>query len=441
VPRLVRPSRPGPVPLSARGRAALALAAALLAASCGGGGGDAPAAEASAATEVDWVRGVMKDSYLYADRVPDADLSGAADAAAALAALRVEPPDRFSYVERRSRYEGFFDEGRAFGLGIGWRVDGDRAALRFVQPESPAGRAGLRRGDRLVAVGGTPVATLIAEGRLAQAFGPSEPGTSVTIETERDGARASATVARDWYAVSPVLAARTIVRDGTTVGYVALYTFTEPARAAWAEAIRTLAEAGARRLVVDLRDNGGGRLFVAAEVAGSLAPAEAVGQTFAELRFNARRAGDALRIPVPATPTTAVFERVVWLVSEQSCSATESLIAGLRPFRADAIVGTRTCGKPVGFEPRTRGETVLSAVSFEGVNRDGFGGWFDGLAPTCTVADEPLRPYGDETDPRLAEALRWLSTGACGPTAAAQAKSLPARPPREPGLAGETGLH
>ena len=425
--------------------AAAALAAALLAlAGCGGSPAPAPAPAPAAATEADWAATVMRTLYLYADRVPRADLSGAQSAEQVLEALRVNPPDRFSYVERRSTYEAFFDEGVTVGLGIGYRFDGDAIVLRFVQPASPAAAAGLARGDRIDAIDGVPVATLGSAERVSQALGPSQAGLAVRLGVLRAGApRREPTVTKAAYPVAPVLARTVIDRPSGPVGYVVLYTFTEPARQAWAEALAEVRAAGARRLVVDLRDNGGGRLFVAAEVAGSLAPARAAGEVFAQLRYNPRMSANDLRIDVPAHPGAGSFERVAWLVSESTCSAAESLIAGLRPFRADAVVGTSTCGKPVGFSPQTRDDKVLSAVTFESFNAEGTGGWFDGLAPTCTVSAEPWLPWGDPRDPRLAAALDWLDTGRCGAAAAAGAATVKRAGPQPGarGLASQTGLH
>lgn len=424
-----------------------AAAFATLVSGCGGGGTASVNGPGGGQTEVEWVKSVMTSLYLWSDRVPKVDVAMLSTAEEALESMRVSPPDRYSYVESRSAYEGFFDDGLALGLGIGYRVVDAGAVLRFVQPESPAGRAGLLRGDRIVTVDGVPVATLIAESRLSAAFGPAQEGLVVALGTERAGARRDASIAKAWYTVTPVPASRVIEHVGERIGYVALYSFTEPARTDWGKAIETLRAAGVRKLVVDLRDNGGGRLHVAAEVAGSLAPARAVGQVFAALRYNARNAGSDVVIDMPRHASTDGFDRVAWLVSDTSCSASESLIVGLRPYREDALIGTRTCGKPVGFNPQTRGDKVLNAVSFSGRNRDGYGDWFDGLAPTCTVSAEPFVAYGDSADPRVAEALGWLTSGRCSTASAAAADREPkaatqaASGDRATGLARETGLY
>jgi carboxyl-terminal processing protease len=428
---------------------ALAAAALTVAAGCGGEAPPGPtgpadpsasAVDAVAADEASWARAVMAERYLYADRMPATGASGATTAAEVLEALRVDPPDRFSYVERRTRQEAFFQEGRTVGLGIGYRVEGQAVMIRMVQPESPAGRAGLQRGDRLLAIDGKDTAQLVALGTLSEAFGAAEAGVSVRLTLARRGQAFERTVVKEAYPVSPLLAQRVIEYAGEPVGYVALYTFAEPTRAQWAQALGELRSAGVRRLVVDLRDNGGGRLAVAAEVAARLAPPSAAGQPFVLLQHAPARARDDRALLLPVDAVTGSFEEVAWLVSDLSCSAAEALIAGLRPYRDDPVIGSATCGKPVGFEPQTRGEVVLNAVTFAMLNRDGLTDWFAGLSPTCTVTEEPYLALGDPADPRLAEALHRLATGRCSARDDKSARTRDPRPPRVPGLAGMTGL-
>ena len=428
-------------------RRALPLAAGVLLAACGGGStGTAPAADGQPPAEVAWVRDTMADAYLYAERMPAADLAGLTTAEATLERLRVNPPDRFSYVERKQVYDQFFDEGRALGLGIGYRIVGETIVLRFVQPDSPAGRAGLLRGERITAIDGVPAATLIARAGVGDALGPSEPGVTVKLDVARAGSPLQVTLTKDWYTVQPVLAHRVIDHQGERIGYVMLYTFTEPARAAWQNALAALQAGGATSIVVDLRENGGGRLYVAAEIAASLAPGGTAGEVFTWLRYNARHRADDLAVKLPANPAAGRFARVAWITSASTCSASEALVKGLEPWRATPAVGETTCGKPVGFNPVSSGDKVLNAVGFSVTNRDGATGWFDGLAPVCSVGAEPFLPYGDPADPRLAEALQLVTTGACsaaasGPQAKAAVTPTPAGPqPPERGLASQTGL-
>src|SRR5690606_17354632 len=127
------------------------------------------------------------------------------DAHAALSALRVAE-DRYSYIEPAATYDAFFDQGRSLGFGITYQVEADALALRLVQPRSPAHAAGLRRGDRIVAIDGQPIADLLAAGALDAAFGPTEVGAGLEFTIRRDGQLLPVAAARDWYDLSYVIA-------------------------------------------------------------------------------------------------------------------------------------------------------------------------------------------------------------------------------------------
>lgn len=422
-----------------------ALAATTIVAGCGGSSNDSPALAGTDNPEVKWVADYMHDWYLWYDRIGAAELAQSRDAEQALEAMRYRDLDRYSYIEARDRYDAFFDEGRSLGYGIAYRLETDAIRLRLVQPTSPAAAAGLRRGDLIVAIDGVPAATLIAEGRAADAFGPGTEGHVGRFTIERAGARFEVEVSKAWYEVRYVLAARVLEEVDPELGYVHLYGMAEPTRRQWREAIDTLASAGVRRLIVDLRDNGGGRLNVAAEIASSLAPAGGAGSVFVRLGFNARHQRDDYEIRLPESTLAGRFEDIVWITSGLSCSAAEMLINGLAPLRASARIGETTCGKPVGFTPTARGDKVLSAVTFAGTNRDGAGDFYAGLAPECTISEEPHLPYGDVSDPRLAEAIHRLRHGHCSARAAkshggwrSAARGWPWAD--ESGLARETGL-
>lgn len=198
------------------GRLAAAALSGMVAMAIGGCGGDAPPPDpvgpsvtapspvvAPPPTEAAWARSVMEDTYLYADRMPKVELPPDTSAARVLEALRVDPPDRFSYVDRLDRYAAFFDDGRTVGLGIGYVAQGDALVLRMVQPQSPAARAGLRRGDRIVSVDGRSVAELIAAGSVGAALGDAREGLTVRLAIERDGSRSDYAVTKASYEIAP----------------------------------------------------------------------------------------------------------------------------------------------------------------------------------------------------------------------------------------------
>lgn len=357
----------------------------------------------------------MRDRYLWSDQVPAVDLSSLGTAEATLDALRARPIDRYSYVEPRAVAEAFFDQGQTVGLGIGYAtIDTNEVVLRFVQPASPAAAAGLARGDRIVAIDGRPVGELISAGTLGNAFGEPKAGVTVTLRVERLAGPTDVPVTKAVYAYQSVQSERVIANGARRVGYLYFSSFVEPARDAWPQALARLAANGAQDLVIDLRDNGGGRLGVAAAIAGTLAPSGAVGQPFWHVRFNAKHSASNYSVAVGANPDNFAFDRIVMLTSGTTCSASELLAFGLWPYRGVETIGTATCGKPVGFLPRPVGaDKLLNAVTFGGANRDAQATYFDGLPPRCTAADDRRKPLGDPDDPLVAAALVWLRDGRC----------------------------
>ncbi|MGE0311227.1 MAG: S41 family peptidase [Lautropia sp.] len=420
------------------------LAAALMLGGCGGGvdtsNRNAMLGPLLTGTgEARQLEELMRRYYYWNDRMPTVAIDASSTAQAALEALRYRPIDRYSFIEDAVRFNQFYGEGRAVGIGITYRIDGETIRLRAVQPESPAGAAGLARGDAIVSIGGEPAGALAREGRVSDAFGPQVEGVEVTLGVARNGATRSVTIAKAAYDVQSVLDARVLDAaaraDGTRVrvGYLNLATFIGTTERQWDQHLAALVAEGVRDLIVDLRENGGGLLGSAAHVGATLAPEAAAGQPFVRLRYNdAQRALDQ-RIDFPSIGRSGV-ERVVFITSPQTCSASESLVNGLRPFREAVTIGETTCGKPVGFNPQPIADKVANFVTFATTNRDGVGDYFDGLEPACATGQDALLPFGDVADARIAAALQWLGDGTCPPSASPSASASAGR---ARGVAGE----
>jgi hypothetical protein len=186
-------------------------------------------------------------------------------------------------------------------------------------------------------------------------------------------------------------------------------------------------------------------------VAGSSA---AAGATFEKLQFNRKNPfglsdeqantpfySQTLGFSEPAgRPLPQLgLQRVTVLTGPGTCSASESIINGLRGIDVEVtVVGDTTCGKPYGYLPTDNCGTTYFAVQFSGVNQKGAGGYADGIAPTCTVPDDFTRELGDPAERRLAAALTYRATGACPPAVAADSKSAFRAGPGDPLLSGKS---
>lgn len=437
------PTYPSPRPRAGPFRALAPLVASLALAACGGGGGDKAPASAlpPEPPSASYLVSYMYDWYYWADRLPPAPPPDTwPDAHAALAALRV-PEDRYSYIEPAATYDAFFDEGRSLGFGITYQIEADALALRLVQPLSPAHAAGMRRGDRIVAIDGRPVAEILAADALAEAFGPSEVGAALDFDLRRGDEPLRVRAARDWYDLSYVLGHGVHDAGGRRVGYVNFYSFGRLGLEPWRAALDQLLAQGAQDLVVDLRENGGGLVAIAAQVGSALGEYDLAGRTMGRLEFNRAHADADRTFSFASDPRSGRFDRIVWLTGPRTCSASEILIAGLAPWRDSTRLGTSTCGKPVGFTPPSHEGWVYAIVSFSMRNALGEGEYYEGLAPDCAVADPVTGEFGDADEPLLAAALAWLADGRCpAPVAGKSPRVAPRFDDSLEGLSTLTGL-
>ena len=126
--------------------------------------------------------------------------------------------------------------------------------------------------------------------------------------------------------------------------------------------------------------------------------------------------------PLPALD----LRRVIILTGPNTCSASESLINGLRGIDIEVIqIGEPTCGKPYGFYATDNCGTSYFTIQFRGVNAKGFGDYSDGFMPVegatgsginvpgCRATDDFSRALGDPTEGRLAAALSYRDSSTC----------------------------
>jgi hypothetical protein len=183
-------------------------------------------------------------------------------------------------------------------------------------------------------------------------------------------------------------------------------------------------------------------LFLASQLAYMIAgPARASGQTFERLQFNDKHPSiDPVTrqplTPVPFLSTSSTnqplptlnLSRVFVLTGGTTCSASESIINGLRGVGVQVVqIGSTTCGKPYGFYPQDNCGTTYFSIQFKGVNAAGFGDYTDGFAPSnapgvggtrvagqgCSVADDFNDELGALTEDRLQAALDQTTGASC----------------------------
>ncbi len=204
-----------------------------------------------------------------------------------------------------------------------------------VFPNTPAEEAGVAEGDRIVKVDTTSTLTL-SSAKISDLL-RGDPGTNVTVTFARNGVT-EPIKAKFTRRVIHVPAVAYTAMLGDHVGYIPLQTFNENTADEVANAVDSLVKVGAKGLVLDMRDNGGGIVEQALETS-SLFLRE--GQPIVSVRSRnqptevSRSNGRHLALAIP----------LVVLVDGGSASATEIVAGSLQDHDRALLVGTTSFGK------------------------------------------------------------------------------------------------
>ena len=427
---------------------AVACAVPVLLSACGGGGDEAgnsggcppSAASGGVADRQDWLRCYFNQNYLWYQLSPDPSPAGFNTVDAYFDALLYDggdaipggggalwPADRYSGYQSTESFNRFFGDGRTLGYGVA--VNGleavaqgaTRLFVRYIEPLSPAAQSaalagGLQRGDEIVAINNTPVATLIAADDFS-ALSANAAGDALRLDVRRGaGPTVVVVLSAAEFALTPVQSGqRVFSQNGRRIGYVFVKDMISQVGSPLGTTMTSFKNQGIDELVLDLRYNGGGLVSMGGTVASYASGSTHSGKVYARLLYNDKQSGNNRSFAFSNPGDWASFPRVYVLMGERTCSASEQVINGLRGVGVDVVaIGDITCGKPVGFLPDDDGwGTTYSIVNFEGVNAQNQGRYFNGLAPTCPVAEDLSLPIGDLSDPLLVAAAHHADNGAC----------------------------
>jgi len=206
--------------------------------------------------------------------------------------------------------------------------------------------------------------------------------------------------------IQTVLYSSVFEEGNDTIGYFVFTSFIDTSFDELQALFENFRNRGVNKLVIDLRYNGGGAIWIADALA-SWVFGDNRGEVFAEIRYNAQNQDKNYSYAmVSMNEGLNGLDEVVVITSGETCSASEMLINGLKPFLPVTTVGGTTCGKPVGMSPKRICDKMLLAVNFAVYNADGEGDYFDGITAQCPAQDDPSLPFGDNGDPML-QAAAW----------------------------------
>ncbi len=287
------------------------------------------------------------------------------------------------------------------GTGVQLLREGDPTSPIVIcepWPETPAAAAGLHGGDELVAIQGLTTATMTEE--EARAHLQANPGTEVKLTVRRDGQQFEKALV--CVQLEGAVRSRLLEQNGHKLGLLEVRTFTTNTPGGVAKALQELTAQGAEGYLVDLRNNGGGTVTAAVQMASLFV------EPGKELVSIHRRTGvEVLRSSGAGSRPTGPL---CVLINENSASAAELTAGALRDSRHAVLVGSQTFGKGAvqRIVPLNDGSALKLTTAYyrtpTGQEIDGLG-----LKPEVSVAT-PLKDVGGGADAQLQAALK-LATG------------------------------
>lgn len=351
--------------------------------------------------------------------------------------------ESFGYAYRLSRYKR------------NGREDGILGYVTYIIPDSPASASELKRGDIFISVDGEDI-TISNYKKLLFTKKTYELGLAELSENSLTPSSKKVKLTAVKLTENPIHMAKVISLDnGTKVGYMVYngFTGTNEFNVALNDSIGKLRDAGVTEMVLDLRYNGGGSIYSAIILSSMLDGGKNLNKVLTRSNYNAstekyyrERFGDK---HFTDNITSAVYEfiydengnykgakyaaktnylqlnKIYFLVSDRTASASEMTINSLRPYTETIVIGDTTAGKYYGSRTlydsgesdRFQGDKktinpehkwalqplIMKITNAEGQSYEG------GLLPAYLRDEwdylEDIKPLGDVEEPLLKAAL------------------------------------
>ncbi|MCY4378294.1 MAG: S41 family peptidase [Candidatus Dadabacteria bacterium] len=411
--------------------------------------------------ENNWLRSWSHETYLWYDEIEEVD-PACCTTPEYFELMKTKettssgkPKDRFHFSQPTREYRQLSNEGVAVGYGIRLKIlqrsPPRNVVVVYTEPGSPAAGVNLVRGTQILSVDGIDVVNSTDENdieRINAALNPSA-GDTHTFTVKDPGSSSqerSVTMTAREITVHPVQNVKVITTsEGDRVGYMLFNRHNDPAAQPLINAGNTFRRgSGINDLVLDLRYNNGGFLYIAQIIASIIAGSAGNGKNFATIEYNDKT--DNISTPfadafkdengtvhlLPDLDLTRLFV----LTSPSTCSASELIINSLRGIDIEVIlVGSTTCGKYHGFVSTDNCGTTYSTIQLRVVNNKGVADYDDGFSPTCSVADNDYdHQLGDPEESLLKTALAYQTDDACPSSSSAQVREAATKSSQEESL-------
>jgi len=355
---------------------------------------------------------LMQEIYLWYDHLPTLDPEVYATPHDLMDDLRYEVHDKWSTVITKTQYNQYFEQGQLTGHGFLLSADaGNNIRVAFVYRSTQAHNLGVRRSWIITRVNGTAATTA----NIFDLLGPAKVGYTNNITFINDkGETVDLNLTKHSIAITPVLHYEVLDQGDSRFGYMVFQDFIDTAKSELDEVFQSFTSAGIEELIVDMRYNGGGSVGVAEYLAGWLIGRNNGGKPFVKFHHSDKMSNLDTTLQVPVNPNGLTLNRICFIGTSSTASASELIINGVKPYLGSTILaGSTTHGKPVGMYayPFINYDYVVLPVTFKYTNANDEGDFYDGIPPDLEAEDDLSHDFGDPEEASLKAVLDYLASG------------------------------
>lgn len=343
------------------------------------------------------------------------------------------PADRFSYINLPGDATTITPSNRNFGFDYTTVSDQNSTKvmgiIKMVLRDSPASRAGLKRGDYISKINGKTLTSANAQALQDEILNSDRFSMSLAEQTNNTWTDTRTIEISKGIILDQKEISRMIENDGKKIGYLYLIDFNAGLATSLSPVFNNFKAQGISDLILDLRYNAGGQVAEAAGICAMIAQNITFDKPFIIYKGNKNGGTKTESIGVASTFDRTLnfnallqqnlgLNRVYVLSTATTASAAEIIINNLRPFIQVIQIGEKTRGKDEAsfriFDARNPKQVKweMHPIVYKLFNAQGNGAYSLGINPDVVINEMntlPLLPLGDPNDPLIKTAISRIT--------------------------------
>ena len=372
--------------------------------------------------KVKFTSDTFNDLYFWYESMPAVDLTTFKTPEEYIGSVKYAK-DRWSFTMTYTELQNLLLNGVTTGWGAQLRyIALNPLRVLSVYDNSAMGKAGVKRGWQVKAINGKLVAPMAITEVNSTLSNASNSFTFIA----NDGTESTLTLSKGAIVINSVLYSNIYPVSGKKIGYLVFNEFLGSSVRELNNVFNNFSAAGITDLVVDLRYNGGGTLDCADSLVAIIAGKLNKDKIYNSLKYNKKHTNLNFTQLIKLKSNSVLLDKLVFITSSSTASASELVIAGLIPYMKLKLIGSATHGKPVGMNitSDTKLNIAVAPISFENSNSQGYTDYFNGIPADFAVNDNAGQDWGTLTDACLSASLNYISTGAIGFVPSPKATSI-----------------